>query len=84
MQPKTEAPMTIEAKPVECACSGGEIAEGWFCRVTVKCPFCGRRISEMLKGKGKLADAWPQKITCKNRHEFLVAPYRWEEEHSTK
>jgi hypothetical protein len=68
-------------EPIEAAVSGGEIGDTWFGRVTVQhCPICGRRVCEMLKGKGKLADAWPQKITCKNSHEFEVVPYRWGKE----
>jgi len=66
-------------EPIECAVSSGEIGDGWFARVTAKCPICGRRTVELLKGKRKLADAWPQKITCKNSHEFEVVPYRWKE-----
>jgi hypothetical protein len=72
---------------VECASSGGEhnvpadvpgSGYEWYARVTAKCPVCGRRTSQMLTGKGKLDDAWPQKIVCRNHHEFEVVPYRWE------
>jgi len=65
----------------EAAVSAGELDDNkWFARVIAKCPICGRRTSEMLKGKGKLADAWPQKVKCKNGHEFEVVPYRWSKE----
>jgi hypothetical protein len=63
---------------IECAMTGGEPGDNWWARVTIhKCPVCGRRVCEMLKGAGKLADAWPQRVKCKNKHEFRVAPYGW-------
>jgi len=67
--------------PTECAFSGGEFDDGWFARVTAKCPICGRRTVEMLKGKGTLSEAWPQTIKCKNRHEFEIVPYKWTRSH---
>jgi hypothetical protein len=71
---------------VECAVTGGELDNNkWWARVTIhKCPVCGRRVCEMLKGEGQLADAWPQRTKCRNKHEFQVAPYGWKPKTPTR
>lgn len=73
-----------ELEFIEAAFSGGEIDDGWFGRVIAKCPICGRRTSDMLRGKGKLTDAWPQIVQCKNKHKFGVVPYGWLEQQKKK
>jgi hypothetical protein len=72
--------MSEKLEFVECATSGGGNENGWFYRVTTKCPICGRRTSEIVKGKGPLSEFWPQIVQCKNKHKFGVVPYGWLEQ----
>ena len=72
-------------EPLECAFLFGDTADrGWWARVTFKCPVCGRRNSKAVNGPGKMADALPLTVICKNKHETLVIPYRWNEENKVE
>jgi hypothetical protein len=72
------------ATPIECAFHFGEYTaddggKRWHARVTVKCPTCGRRTSQLQQGLGTLAEALPLTVKCKNNHDTLVIPYRYPE-----
>jgi hypothetical protein len=69
---------------LECAFLEWTIDRGWGCRITWRCPICKRRNSKALSGPGKMSDALPVSVECKDGHTTSVVPYRWAEEHSAK
>lgn len=64
-------------EPIEAAFFSGENSEGWWSKITWRCPRCGRRNFKSLKGPGRMADCLPLKVLCKFGHESEVVPYRW-------
>jgi hypothetical protein len=66
-------------EPIEAAFLHGEYDHDigqpkWWGRITWKCPVCGRRNQQFLKGTGAMPV--PLKVLCKHGHETLVKPYR--------
>ena len=66
-------------EPIEAAFSWGEHDDSWFARVTWKCPVCGRRNRELMKGPGHMASVLPLEMGCKRGHKAMVMPYHWNE-----
>ena len=49
---------------VEAAISCGEYSEGWYARLTFKCPLCGKRHVVKQQGKGSQPKVFS--VDCKN------------------
>jgi hypothetical protein len=64
---------------IEAAFSWSGSDDHWFARITWKCPVCGRRNCELMRGPGPLGSSLPIKMKCKHGHETLVMPYYWNE-----
>ncbi len=61
--------------PVKGAISWGEYSEGWYARLTFKCPLFGTRHVVKQQGKGSLPKVFP--VDCRNGLGAVeVVPYQ--------